>query len=390
MNVVKLLNRLLRQPQRAGLWLVAIQVLILLVIAGTALRAQAAPDRVSQRVWGYVAWWMKDEWKSMTLAHFERLVFIQVKVGPDGMLQDRHGWPENWVDLQQSAQRHKVPLDVALTVFDAPTFNGVFGSPEATQRLMNEALKLVQADGLAGLHLDVEVNQDLDVQAVNGFRGFVAELGQRLRRWSPRKQISVFLPFGDYLRIYDAATLGHVDRVVLQGYDAHYLDSPVAGPVSPLEGMDTVNWAKMLAAADALKVARSKMIMGFPLYGYEWTVPSCMPRGDHQGKGEVTTLLPARPDLNLGIAHNAQERVAKYGARVEPVSNSLYYLFVGDSGMCTVGWFEDWWSLQVKADWIVKQNLGGIAFFPLGYDRGVLVETLLSRWRATPTSPSRP
>ena len=58
--------------------------------------------------------------------------------------------------------------------------------------------------------------------------------------------------------------------------------------------------------------------------------------------------------------------------------------------MCTVGWFEDWWSLQVKADWIVKQGLGGIAFFPLGYDRGVLVETLLSRWPANAPSAVKP
>jgi len=390
MNVLKLLNRLSLRPWQRGRQWVAVQVLILLVIAASMVPAQAAAERVSQRVWGYVAWWMKDAWQSMNLAQFERLVFIQIKAGPDGTLQDRHGWPEQWTTLQHAAQRHQVPLDVALTVFDAAAFNALFGSREATQRLLDESLKLVQADGLSGLHLDVEVNQGLNPQAVDGFKVFVAQLGQRLRRGSPRKHLSVFLPFGDYLRIYDAPTLAQVDRVVLQGYDAHYLNSPVAGPVSPLEGMDTVNWAKMLAAADALKVARGKMVMGFPLYGYEWNVPSCLPRGAHQGKGEVTTLLPTPADLNLGIANNAQDRVAKYGARVEPVSHSLYYLFVGEGGVCTVGWFEDWWSLQVKADWIVKQGLGGIAFFPLGYDRGVLVETLLSRWPANAPSAVKP
>ena len=57
------------------------------------------------------------------------------------------------------------------------------------------------------------------------------------------------------------------------------------------------------------------------------------------------------------------------------------YRFTDASGMCRVGWFEDSWSLGVKADWLRQQGLAGMAFFPLGYDQGVLVKLVLDRWK---------
>lgn len=380
---INILNKLSARLNARARFGAVLRVFILLSIMGAATSIQAE----SQRVWGYVAWWMKDEWASMNLANFERLVFVQIKVDIDGRLTDRHGWPEQWGRLRNATQQQGVPLDLAITVLDTEVFNPVFASPAAVNRLLDESLSLVESSDVAGLHLDIEVNEGISERAIDGFRGFVVALRQRMLARNPGKQLSVFLPFGGHLRIYDAPTLGHVDRFVLQGYDAHYLDSPSAGPVSPLDGQDTVNWTKMLAAADMLKIPRHRMLMGFPLYGYEWQVPSCTPRGAHAGKGEVTTLLPTNPALNLGISNNVRDRVIRYGAKAEPVSDSLYYVFVGDSGSCTVGWFEDWWSLQIKSAWIVRQQLGGIAFFPLGYDGGVLVDTLLPRWKAD--APSR-
>jgi spore germination protein YaaH len=167
-------------------------------------------------------------------------------------------------------------------------------------------------------------------------------------------------------------------------------------------------------------------MMSFPLYGYEWTVPSCTPRGktaalggtglgavpdnlatalDRQvtvkvgtspakekvpsgdsytvalpEKGQVTTLLPMDASLLPSLRINISDRVARYGARVEPESESLFYSFVDTNGTCKVGWFEDSYSLSRKSDWLVQQGLGGIAFFPLGYDQGVLSGIQLRRW----------
>ena len=106
-----------------------------------------------------------------------------------------------------------------------------------------------------------------------------------------------------------------------------------------------------------------------------------MPRGEHEGKGDTTTLLPVAFQLAPKLSISITDRVIRFGAQVEPLSQSLYYRFVSPVGICTVGWFEDSYSLKLKADWLEKQNLRGLAFFPLGYDQGALVKIMLQRWK---------
>jgi GH18 family chitinase len=43
------------------------------------------------------------------------------------------------------------------------------------------------------------------------------------------------------------------------------------------------------------------------------------------------------------------------------------------------GWFDDWWTLIRKTDYLVQEQLGGIAFFMLGYDEGQLVNQFFFR-----------
>jgi spore germination protein len=383
-----------------------------------------------QRVWGYVAWWLPDAWKTLPLQQFERLVYFQIEVARNGALDERHGWPEQWDALRQATRAQRVGLDLGISLLDPAVFDAVFASDTATGRLLVAALDLAALPGVSGLHLDVEVTPNLKIQAdaVRRYKSFVVSLGQRLRQMNPPRQLSVFLPFGAMADIYDARTLKAVDRAVLQGYDAHYVNSEQAGPISPLKGQDFLTWEKMNAQADRLGLNRAQSVMSFPLYGYEWTVPSCTPRGrtvargetgpgtvpdnlatalDRQvtvkvgtplakekptsgdsdaawfanpEKGQVTTLLPIDASVLPTVRINISDRVARYGARVEPESESLYYSFVDSTGVCKVGWFEDSYSLSRKSDWLAQQGLGGIAFFPLGYDQGVLASAQLRRW----------
>ena len=357
--------------------------LIVIPVLVLALLKALPTDAGQQRVWGYVAWWLPDGWKALALQNFERLVFFQIEIGLDGTLDDRHGWPEQWTALSTAAANSEVALDLGLTLQEPAAFNALFSSGVATQRLLADALALASQPGVSGLHLDVEVdaNAGLRREAITRFREFVVRLKQGLRQQSPPRALTVFLPFGNFAAIYDAPTLAEVDHAVLQGYDAHFLDSTQAGPVSPLAGDDYLTWEKMLAQADKLRLGRAKMVMSFPLYGYEWTVPSCTPRGSSVGSGESTTLLPMDAAILPLLQINISDRVQRHGAQVEAASGSLYYRFVGASGVCRVGWFEDTFSLAAKSIWIEQQNLHGMAFFPLGYDQGVLSGIQLNRWR---------
>lgn len=88
-------------------------------------------------------------------------------------------------------------------------------------------------------------------------------------------------------------------------------------------------------------------------------------------------------------AQNTKCRVLAHGVQHEGGSGSAYCTVGIANGSCVVGWFEDWWTLHRKMDWLISQKLAGIAFFPLGYDNGALVNTAARRFKQlSPTKPN--
>ncbi|NCN96272.1 MAG: hypothetical protein GW928_02125 [Rhodoferax sp.] len=110
------------------------------------------------------------------------------------------------------------------------------------------------------------------------------------------------------------------------------------------------------------------------MFGYEWRVLRHAPRSSTLGKGASTTFAPVEHLLLPDIPVNVRDRVKQYGASHDAVSGSSSYRFKLSNGRYVEGWFEDWWALERKTDYLIDQQLGGIAFFLLGYDQGELTD----------------
>ena len=352
---------------------------VIVVLCVGLLSPQIGRTQGASQLWGYAAWWLPEGWTTVALEHMHRLIFFQIEVEADGQLEKRHGWPQDWQDLITQANAKAVPLDLGLSLLDLGTFNQLFGSEVATQNLLLQATALLAHPAVSGLHIDVEVhvNEGASPAALLRFRSWLTELSQRMKQGPRQQLLSVFLPAGDYALIYDAPSLAWVDRVVLQGYDVHYKGGPNAGPLAPLRGNFFTNWEKLVAMSDALKVPRDKIIMSFPLYGYEWEVPDCTRLGAHQGQSRYTSLRPVDPNKLPDFQVDVQTRVAMHGSRMDLDSGSMSYMFSNPQGGCTVGWYEGEDSLVVKSTWAKRQGLQGLAFFALGYDHGLTVRRLM-------------
>lgn len=336
------------------------------------------------KAWGYLGWWLPDSWRGTTLEEFDRLLFFELKIEPSGSIVERHGWPEQWTDLQQALQQHKVPLSLALTLLDPSAFNTLFSSDAATQHLLDEAVLLASNAAVAGLQLDVEIYDAVSSERLLRYQGFVRELSKRLHQQTPPRNLSVFFPMGGVSQLYDAGTLEQVDQLVLQGYDSHWPGSKTAGPVAPLSGKEAVTWEKAVAQALALGVPKQNMLLSFPLFGYEWPVKGNKPRSATSGKGATTTFVALPEDLLDDFPINVQQQVRQYGMAHDPVSGSSYYQYKRKNGTLVEGWFEDWWALGRKNDFLVAEQLGGIAFFLIGYDDGRLVNYFFQRRASRP------
>ncbi|MGQ0709786.1 MAG: glycosyl hydrolase family 18 protein [Rhodoferax sp.] len=338
-----------------------------------------------------MAWWLPDGWRQVDVGAMERLLFFDARVAADGRIDDTHGWPGQWSALIAAAQVAGTPIDVTVTVLDSKTFRSVFGRDESMQRLLTDILALASGEATHGIQLDVEVYDDIDDILWERYQRWVQALAQSLRMLQPARQISVFFPLGGKRPLYAPATAALLDHVVMQGYDAHWKESPQAGPVAPLDGPYAVTWKSGLRLADRLGIGRGKTLMGFPLYGYEWRVsPACCGASKVLGKGISTTFASLAPALQDQFPVSVEQRVASAGATLEPRSASSYYRFRDAGGQWREGWFEDWWSLQQKAQFLQREGLRGVAFFLLGYDAGHLVNSFHQLHGAARPAPSSP
>lgn len=332
--------------------------------------AGAAP---APAAWAYIGWWLPDSWRQAPLNRLDRLLFFELKVGANGSISQRNGWPEQWSALRTAARSNGVALDLTLTVLDAATFEQLFSSKQACARLLDEATALARHADVAGLQIDMEVYTPLPAATIVNFQRFIHELSQRLRGLTPARKLSVFFPMGAASPYYDKATLAQVDYVVLQGYDAHWTESARAGPVAPLAGPEAVTWEKALAAGLALGVPKPKMLFSFPFYGYEWPVMDAQARSATTGPATQISYAPLPEGLVPALRVNALEQARRYGARHELPSASAWYRYRNKDGAHVQGWFEDRGSLTRKANWVERNQVGGIAFFVLGYDRSELL-----------------
>jgi spore germination protein len=327
--------------------------------------------------WAYMAWWMPDSWRNPALEKLDRILFFELTVKANGHIDSRHGWPEQWGEFRHAMKHRGTPIDLTLTLFEPKALTALFSSPGARARLLKEAVALASHEDVSGLQLDFEVYDPVPAATLAGLRLFMRELAQALHHMTPAKHISVFLPIGGASTLYDEETLAHVDNVVLQGYDSHWLSGPTAGPLSPLSGDEAVTWEKALAKGVELNVPRAKMLFSFPLYGYEWPVRGSKARGATAGPGAEVSFAPLKPGLVPAIKLNVQDRIAQYGAQRDTQSGSVYYQFKAGQGRHVEGWFEDAWSLERKTDFLKHAALGGMAFFVLGYDGDELVKKYL-------------
>lgn len=362
------------------------------------------------KTWGYLVWWLPDAWRSIELAQLDRLIFFELKANANGQIDERQGWPEQWQPLKQALTKSGTRLELALSILDGKTFKPLFTSREARQRLHAQAMELAAQDGVAGLHLDFEVYETVDEATLTGLRSFVVQLAHALNQLKPARNLSVFYPMGADSQLYDRATLAVFSHIVVQGYDAHWLEGPTAGPVAPLRGPQAVTWEKALAQLQEQGVAREKLLFGFPLYGYEWPVKAAKPAASHasgtigqpnpaqpnpahpgtptSGKGSTLTFASQPAGRLPDISTSVRQRVQQYGAMHDPLSASSYYRFTRPDGQSVEGWLEDWWSLARKSEFLSAEKLGGIAFFPLGYDQDELLDYFLRQQQKPPPAPT--
>jgi spore germination protein YaaH len=221
-----------------------------------------------------------------------------------------------------------------------PTVARVLHDAAMARRQVAEIVALTDANHYAGIDLDYENLQAADRQA---FTAFVTSLAGALHAKGKILSVALFAKASDVGYAprnvaQDYAAIGRAaDQVRLMGYDYHWDTSP-PGPVAP------VSWIRDVIRYATAQIPASKIILGIPEYGYDWS----------GGLGTSITWLQA---LQLSRRYHAQ-------LRYDISSQSPWFSYTDAAHHKHTVWFENAESTRAKLD--AAQGIGGVYLWMYG------------------------
>lgn len=158
---------------------------------------------------------------------------------------------------------------------------------------------------------------------------------------------------------------------MLMTYDYHYQGSSVTGPVAPLAGAGTESeFDTEVGVRQALRILPArKVLMGVPLYGYEWETIGDSPRsGVIPGTGitasnqRVESLLASCATCSAQLDANGKESYVIFKDTDTDTYHQIY--------------FPDADAMKAKLTFARQERLGGVAMWALGYEGSTILDPL--------------
>lgn len=328
-----------------------------------AAAAQSAPGAL-----GYLPWWIAPGWKALSAPKLDRIALFDATIGVEGGVAAR--------DWDKHAPLTDAPLDLTLTLFEQAHFDALFSDESRRARLLAAVAALLGQRFVSGIQLDIEGYAEARPAALAGFRRWLAQLDDQRRKLG--KHLSAFYSASDSFRPYDRVAAQRIDYWVAQIYDAHWPESKVTGPLVTRNTQNAAAVPRALARLAALGVAPGKVLLSVPLYGWEWPADSEHPGAASRGRARLLTFTDTPPQLMPNDRLAASALAREHGLRRD-AEETPYYAY-RDGAQWKQGWYEDVRSLTRKLAPERAQGYGGLAFFPLGYDKGEIVEPMLRWW----------
>ncbi len=299
-------------------------------------------------VGGYMYPFVEQQVLDLTLPNLSILAIFTYGITAEGELVQL-----NDEALIQAANANGViPLMVLAAMsedgkFDSQLANTVLNSPEARSRLIENILDNIKTKGLGGIDFDFEFIFAEDREA---YASFVDQTRQRLN--SEGYMVTVALAPKTYAdqpgllyEGHDYALLGAATNLaLLMTYEWGYMFGPPMA-VAP------VNQVRRVLDFGITQMPPSKILMGIPNYGYDWTLPF------------VENISMAEKISNT----EAAERAQRVGAQIQydQLAESPFYRYVDDMGREHEVWFENEASIRAKLNLVAEYGLGGVSYWNL-------------------------
>lgn len=332
---------------------------------------------------GFLPYWLLSKADKDYTQYLTTLTYFGLVVDADGKPiylaqpgEEEPGWTalkgEKAEAFLSSARKQNLKRSLLVHSADEEKIAELIQNPEVSARaLVSEVAPLMTNRGFTDLNLDIESFRPASVSARTNFAAFVRTVTEEIRAANLGTVTIEIAPIAFAKQfLIDPNEIGAmVDYVVLMAYDYHYSGSLIAGPVAPVGGAGSEREFDVeVAVAEAVRrIPKEKILLGIPLYGYQWETLEKM-EGSATIPGGASTASTRRVSELLSVC-------ATCSAVIDPVSREPYVI-VSQDGYYKQIYYENESSLREKILLAEKYSLGGVALWALGYEDDTMLTPL--------------
>lgn len=234
------------------------------------------------------------------------------------------------------------------TRFNADLAHTILSNQTVQNTLITNIIATMKNKGYLELNVDFEV---VPPQDRNLFSQFIRRLASALHNEGYPVTIALSVKTEENTTSLlsgaeDYAVLGQLaDYVMLMTYGWGYMGGPPY-PIAPINEI-----RKVLDYAVSV-IPRSKIMMGVPLYAYDWKLPF--------QSGTFADMISPQ---------DAVSRAQNYGASIQYnyLYQTPYFRYTDGNGVTHEVWFEDTRSVLAKYETVKKYGLRGVSFWAISF-----------------------
>ena len=324
-----------------------------------------------KQVIGFFPYWNLDKLDTSDFSALTEVYYFALDINGNGSFNGNDpGWPKlnssEFERLKEKVKKANLRFGLTIVNLSADSIAQNVNHPEAQDFLVKSTVDVMKQKGFTDLNIDLEYEGLPDSQTTKNFTSLVSKLTQAVKKEIPDSRVSID-SFADAVikpRVLNVNAVGNlVDNVIIMAYDFHRLNSVNAGPVAPLFDPGQANYDVSRSVTDYLKnVPAQKLILGVPIYGYEWPTEN-----SSKGSFVIGSFRPAEISSYHRSLQTAKDN--NVSVNFDEVTKSAWFSYYDkDSYSWRQVWFEDERSLGLKFDLVNQANLSGIGVWALGYD----------------------
>lgn len=370
--------------------LISILGLVLGIISGIFIIShmnEILPKNTTQhrQVVGFLPYWLLNQAQTDYSQDLTTLTYFALNVNGNGNIvklinpqQEEPGW--NALDSGKltaffnNAKKNHIKLSLLISSGDASAINQLMEKPQQhANALIKDVTPIMKQYGFNDLNLDIEYTTHASAAAQMHFTQFVQTVDQELNQ-QHLGTLTVEISPTDAIQpnlINLQAITPYVNTIILMAYDYHSTASFVTGPVAPVSGAGVdLEYDVTTAVEEALQaIPPNKLILGMPLYGYEWeTLNTAIRSAIIPGSGVIASnnrmesFLPDCTTCSTYFDNESQEMYVVYRDSQTGTYHQIY--------------FPDDQSVTADVTLANKENLVGVALWALGYEGDSMLSPL--------------